>query len=99
MTSGLFYLSGFLKIGLAALLGTFTFLIPQSVFDSWTTLISYARIFNGVFPVDTLFSVLNTWITFITGFYTIRFSLWISEKIPFIGLKPNGPIDKTRRKL
>jgi len=59
--------------------------LPQEVHEGAIAIGSYARAFDDLLPIDTLFTVLTLLIIIqlaVSSFYAIR---WLISHIPFIG--------------
>lgn len=72
---------------LTAITAQFTNFIPDQIYTSITTLLSYLGILQGVFPIDTFFICLNTLLVFFLMMYTIKVAVFIWHFVPWIGDK------------
>jgi len=59
--------------------------IPSAISTSITTIVSYMYKFNGLLPIDTLFTVLALFVTVEVAFLGARVIVWVWARIPFIG--------------
>lgn len=76
-----------LSIILAFLTGLTNFyssIVPDGVYTSIQTLISYLGYFSGIFPVDTLVLCINFLINFFLAFYTVKIILYIWNLVPYL---------------
>lgn len=81
------YLASFLFSGINLFLSAINFVIPDQISDSITWFFGYGYIFQGVFPVDTLYMAIGTIATVWGLLYGLNMFLHLLENIPFLGFK------------
>lgn len=70
---------------LKAVSDQFSNLIPNSLYTSINTLVTYFGYFNGAFPVDTLFVCIGILMSFYIAWYTYKVFMWVWSLLPHIG--------------
>ena len=59
--------------------------IPSGIIDSISFFVLKLRYLNGVFPMDTVYSVVVSYLTFAMFFYGLKIALFAFAHIPWIG--------------
>lgn len=85
ITSALLYILGSILNAFFFIFSAISYAVPDEIESSITFLLGYVNIFSGVFPLDTLYSVILAYLSFITLFYGLKVALWVFAHIPFIG--------------
>lgn len=76
---------------LQGITSVFDNIIPDQIFNSIQTVISYLGYFNGIFPIDTLIFCVATLINFHIAFYLFKILQYGISIIPFLGTNNKLP--------
>lgn len=70
---------------LQGITSVFSTIVPDQVYNSIPTLISYLSYFEGIFPIDTLLFCVYSLAVFYIAYYTVKIILWAWGLVPFLG--------------
>jgi len=95
MIISFFYiLGGSVLFLLHGILSLVNFVIPQAFTNAVSYVVQYAFIFNGVFPVETLFYAIFTFLIAYSTIYGVKFTFWLISFLPFFHEKEFPTVPK-----